>query len=84
MQFFGSPLTVNCEKSLKSKSIQRLLCVDKNGLVRPHHCLIANDTLTIEYCEDYEGRCERKGKKVSFKKVCHRNEYSQNSRETPL
>ena len=84
MQFFGSPLTVNCEKSLKSKSIQRLLCVDKNGLVRPHHCLIANDTLTIEYCEDYEGRCERKGKKVSFKKVFHRNEYSQNSRETPL
>ena len=45
-----------------------LPCVDKNGLVRPHHCLIANDTLTIEYCEDYEGRCERREKRFHLKR----------------
>ena len=29
----------------------------------------------MKYCEDCEGRCERKGKTVSFKRVCHRNEH---------
>ena len=77
MQFFGSPLTVNCNKSLTSKSIQRLPCVNKNGPVRPHQMVmeLAKDTSTMKYCEDCERRCERKGKTVSFKRVCHRNEH---------
>ena len=29
----------------------------------------------MKYCEDCEGRCKRKGKTVSFKSVCHRNEH---------
>ena len=29
----------------------------------------------MKYCEDCEGRCKRKGKTVSFKRVCHRNEH---------
>ena len=70
MQFFGSPLTVNCDKSLTSRSIQRLPFVDKNGPLRPYQMVmeLANDALTMEYCEEREGRRERKGKTVSFKR----------------
>ena len=77
MQFFGSPLTVYCDKSLTSRSIQRLPCVDKNGPLRPYQMVmeLANDALTMKYCEDRERRRERKGKTVSFKRVCHRNEH---------
>ena len=36
---------------------------------------LANDALTMKYCEDRERRRQRKGKTVSFKRLCNRNEH---------
>ena len=45
MQFFGSPLTVYCDKSLTSRSIQRLPCVILRSLYRL--LWLVNPSLTI-------------------------------------